>query len=63
VQDAIDSGELPRALDANEAARVIETTVSGSLMTWGFHREGTAKAWVSDDLERTLRLLTQEASA
>jgi AcrR family transcriptional regulator len=63
VQDAIEAGELPGEADPAEAARVIETTVSGSLMTWGFHREGTAKAWVAEDLERVLGLLTQAANA
>ena len=63
VADAIEAGELPRATDDAEAARLIETTVSGSLMTWGFHREGTAKAWVSEDLERVLRLLTEAAGS
>ena len=42
VEDAIAAGELPPSVNAADAARLIDTTVSGSLLTWGFHREGSA---------------------
>ena len=57
VQDAIDAGELPRDVDANDAARLLEAVVGGSLLSWGFHRDGTAKEWMAHDVERVLQLL------
>lgn len=52
--EAIDEGELSRDADARALARVVETTLSGSLMTWAIYREGAAAKWLSDDLEAVL---------
>lgn len=57
LADAVDAGELPRAVDLDDATRLIEATVGGSLLSWGFHREGSAREWVAADVERVLRLL------
>ena len=57
LEDAVASGELPTNVDVDDATRLLEATVGGSLLSWGFHREGSAKAWVAADVERVLRLL------
>ena len=57
VEEAAAAGELPRGVDAAEGARLIETTVTGSLMTWAFYQEGKATSWIASDVERVLRLL------
>jgi AcrR family transcriptional regulator len=54
VEDAFRAGEL-RAIGGRRAsyialARVVSAQVSGSLLTWAFHQEGTAKAWIRRDL-------------
>jgi AcrR family transcriptional regulator len=55
VQSAMDAGELsPRAKPAH-LARTIETVLSGSLITWGFYREGTAAKWMRADLDAVLK--------
>jgi len=33
----------------------VEAIISGSLMTWAFYQEGTAREWVRDDLDAVLR--------
>jgi AcrR family transcriptional regulator len=55
VGDAITEGALKKSVDAVALARAIEITVGGSLMAWGIHQEGTAKAWVRQDLDALLR--------
>src|SRR5580658_4401300 len=54
VQAARDAGELTRGVNAAQLARTIETVLSGSLITWGFHREGTAAHWMRADLNAIL---------
>ena len=49
------AGELAPGADAAALARAVEVTVSGSLMTWGFYQEGTARDWIRHDLEAALR--------
>src|SRR5262245_23054417 len=55
--DAVAAGELRAThvgrLDA--LARAVEVTLSGSLWTWVFHREGKAVDWVRQDLDALLR--------
>ena len=57
VAEAAAAGELPADVDDAAAARLIETTVSGSLMTWAFYQEGKATDWMALDLDRVLGLL------
>ena len=56
VKDAVAAGELPRRVRAAELARLIELTISGSLMTWAVHQDGPASAWVRRDLRTVLDL-------
>lgn len=57
VVEAIEAEELPPGVDATSAARLIETAVTGSLMTWAFYQEGEATDWIAGEVERLLRLL------
>ena len=55
LDDAVTAGELKRDVDTAELARMVEVTLSGSLMTWAFYQEGTARNWMREDLENVLR--------
>lgn len=55
LTDAVQAGELPPGTAVTTLARMVDTTVSGSLLTWPTYREGTAQAWVLRDLELVLR--------
>lgn len=55
VREAIAKGELQQTVDADALGRVIEVTVSGSLMSWAFYQEGPAVKWVRKDLEMALK--------
>jgi AcrR family transcriptional regulator len=52
--DAATEGELARAAKARQLARVVETALSGSLMTWAVYRNGAAGKWLRDDLDAVL---------
>jgi AcrR family transcriptional regulator len=54
VRDAVGAGELESGVDAAALARIIEVTVSGSLMSWAVHQEGPAVSWVRQDLDAVL---------
>jgi AcrR family transcriptional regulator len=54
VREAIDAGDLVRTADPAILARLIETTLSGSLMTWATYREGSAEKWLRRDLDLAL---------
>ena len=54
VRDAAALGELGSEVDADALARTIETTVTGSLMTWAVHQAGSAVGWVRHDLDAVL---------
>jgi hypothetical protein len=54
VEAAVEAGELAPATDAANLARTIEAIVSGSMMTWAFYRQGSAKRWMKQDLEAVL---------
>lgn len=54
ITDAIAKRELVRATDAKKLARTIEAVLSGSMMTWAHYRQGTAAAWMRDDLDAVL---------
>lgn len=51
LREAHERGELRDAADAATLARAVETTLSGSLMTWAFYQEGAAEDWLVHDLE------------
>jgi hypothetical protein len=48
-------GELSPRTDSRALARAIQVTLSGSLLTWAFFREGTAGAYLRTDLESLLK--------
>jgi len=54
LRDAITSGELRRSADAPALARGIQAMASGSLISWGFMRQGTARRWVLRDVDLLL---------
>ncbi|MGH7149957.1 MAG: hypothetical protein ACREIU_04640, partial [Planctomycetota bacterium] len=55
---AVAAGELGAThvgrLDTDALARAVEVTLSGSLWTWAFHRDGRAVDWVRQDLDALL---------
>jgi AcrR family transcriptional regulator len=55
---AVETGELSTDADPAVIARILETTLSGALITWATYREGTAGAWVRGEVEAVLRLST-----
>jgi AcrR family transcriptional regulator len=52
---AVAAKELARSVDTVALARMVQVTLSGSLMTWAFHRDGPAANWVREDLDAVLR--------
>ena len=54
VEAALEAGELRRSAKPRPLARTIETVLSGSLITWGFYREGNASRWMRADLDAVL---------
>ena len=54
VQAAVQAGELARNVQLPQLARTIETTLSGSMLTWGFYQQGTAARWIRADLNAVL---------
>ncbi len=54
VEEAAECGELGADTPAPALARLIDATVSGSLVTWAIHQEGTCSAWVARDLRALL---------
>jgi AcrR family transcriptional regulator len=51
---ALEAGELAAQVKPAQLARTIETVLSGSLITWGFYRDGTAARWMRADLDAVL---------
>jgi AcrR family transcriptional regulator len=54
LEAAATAGELSPRADSRALARAIQVTLSGSLLTWAFFREGTAAAYLRSDLESLL---------
>jgi AcrR family transcriptional regulator len=54
VEAAAEAGELSRDVKPAQLARALETTLSGSLLTWAFYQEGAAAKWIHTDLEAIL---------
>jgi AcrR family transcriptional regulator len=54
IEAALEAGELRRSARPAQLARTIETVLSGSLITWGFYREGNASRWMRADLDAVL---------
>ena len=54
LQEAIDGGELVKDADPAALARGVQAMLGGSLISWGFQREGGAAAWVKRDVSLLL---------
>ena len=54
IRAAVAAGELHPQVDHQSLARIIETVINGSLMTWACYREGAAVEWIRRDLEAVL---------
>jgi AcrR family transcriptional regulator len=54
IRAAVAAGELRKEVEHDSLARIIETVINGSLMTWACYREGAAAAWIGRDLEAVL---------
>jgi AcrR family transcriptional regulator len=52
--DAVRAGELVAGSDADGVARLVDTAVNGSLMTWAIYREGPAADWIEHDVRAAL---------
>jgi len=54
IAAAIEAGEVSRKADPARLARVVDTTLGGSMMSWACYREGTAARWMRKDLDAVL---------
>ena len=54
IEEAVVAGELVRTTKPGALARSVEAILSGSLLNWGFCREGPAARWLVDDLNAVL---------
>jgi AcrR family transcriptional regulator len=55
LDDAVADGALRADVDTRALARLIETVIHGSLMTWACYREGSAAAWLRRDVDALLQ--------
>jgi AcrR family transcriptional regulator len=55
LEEAVAAGELAKGTDTAALARLVQTILSGSLISWAFYRDGSAEEWVLEDLEAALR--------
>lgn len=46
IREAVDARELRKGTDARSLALSVETVVSGALLVWAVHREGSPAAWM-----------------
>src|SRR5262245_745563 len=54
VADAVAAGDLRAGTDVRALARSIEITLGGSFLAWAIYRDGSAAAWLREDLATTL---------
>lgn len=54
IEEAVETGELVPTAKPAVLARTVEAVLSGSLLNWGFYREGPAKKWMINDLDAVL---------
>jgi AcrR family transcriptional regulator len=54
LEEAHARGELTTDTDVPRLARAVETTLSGSMLTFAVYQEGTAAEWMSVDIEAVL---------
>lgn len=58
VKEALAAGELRAGADPTYLARIIHTTITGSMMHYVFFRHGSPRAWVLKDLALALEPYT-----
>ncbi len=54
IKAAIEAGELRREVRPARLARTLEALLSGSMIVWGFYRDGSADKWMREDLDAVL---------
>ena len=54
LDEAVAEGELGEGTDTAALARLVEAGIGGSLLSWAVWQEGSAAAWVREDLEALL---------
>lgn len=54
LDEAVAEGALRRDVNTRGLARLVELTISGSLLTWAVYQEGSAAAWMRRDLRALL---------
>lgn len=54
IKAAVAAGELNRKVKQKDLARTIEALLSGSMIVWGFYRDGSAEKWMRQDLDAVL---------
>jgi AcrR family transcriptional regulator len=55
LDEAVEAGELLPRTNREELARLVETTINGSLITYAFYLEGDAADWIVRDLTTVLK--------
>lgn len=55
LEEAVSRGELSRDTDISALVRNIEALISGALLTWAYHEQGTAASWLRDHIDALLR--------
>jgi AcrR family transcriptional regulator len=55
ITEAIDAGELVRTTNATQLARTIEAVITGSMLSWAHHQQGSSAKWMRDDLNAVLK--------
>jgi AcrR family transcriptional regulator len=55
LREAVSRGDMSRDTDVAALTRNIEALISGALLTWAFHEQGTAASWVRSHLDALLR--------
>jgi AcrR family transcriptional regulator len=54
LQAALDAGELTAGASPPRLARAVEALVTGSMLSWAIHQEGTAAEWMRADVDLLL---------
>ncbi len=54
LREALAAGEI-EGCDPEEFAPILLTVAQGSLLSWAIHRKGTARQWVAQHVDPTLR--------
>jgi len=54
LREAIARRELKRATDIPALVRNLDAIISGALLTWAFHHQGSAKTWIARHVDALL---------